>query len=114
LVQPYRDGSPTLREGSLVEDAIRVRAEEHAWPIAAINVRTQHVHVVVHADELVERVMTVFKAAATRALRESGLRSSEARVWSRHGSTRYLGSDRAVEDAVRYVLEGQDTPKNPS
>jgi len=43
------------------------------WTFRAVNVRTNHVHVVVEADALPERVMNTIKAWATRRLRKEGL-----------------------------------------
>ena len=55
---------------SLIEKAIRDVCDYRGWQLYAINVRTNHVHVVVSADETPERVMKDFKAYATRRLRE--------------------------------------------
>ncbi|MEQ8849023.1 hypothetical protein, partial [Botrimarina sp.] len=71
------------------------------------NVRTNHAHAVVAAAATPERVMNDFKSWATRRLRDSGLVDRSAKVWSRHGSTRYLWDKRAVEAACCYVAEGQ-------
>jgi len=60
------------------------------YGMLAINVRTNHVHSVVAAFKRPELIMSCFKANATRELRSAGLISSEERVWSRGGSTRYL------------------------
>jgi hypothetical protein len=40
-------------------------------------------------------------------MRESGVVASDSRVWTRHGSTRYLWTDRDLESAVFYVVELQ-------
>ena len=78
------------------------------WTLHALNVRTNHVHAVVTAPEVrPEAVMNQFKAWSTRRLREQTLASADERIWSRHGSTRYLWSDDAVVQAGTYVLEGQ-------
>lgn len=69
-----------------------------------MNVRTNHVHVVVCAGMAKERVLSDLKPWATRALREKDLADGEANVWAHHGSTRVLGSEAAVEGAIQYVL----------
>ena len=51
--------------------------------------------------------MNDFKSYATRKLREAGLCDAESKVWSRHGSTRRLWTEEAVESACRYVIDGQ-------
>ncbi len=78
------------------------------WPLLAFNVRTNHVHVVVEprggAPEL---VMRDFKSIATGALRRAGRVETTRKIWTRHGSTRYLFKEDAVAYAVRYVVEEQ-------
>ena len=78
------------------------------WGLLAVNARTNHVHVVLSAVSCSpEEAMTTLKAWCTRRLREAGRAGAEARVWARHGSTRYLWTEKEVEGAVRYVVEGQ-------
>ncbi|HNB60630.1 MAG TPA: transposase, partial [Phycisphaerales bacterium] len=92
----------------LVDQAIRGVCTHKAWKLHAINIRTNHVHVVVTAKGPPEPVMTALKAWGTRRLREEGLIGRERRVWSRHGSTIYLFREENLAEKVRYVLEGQD------
>jgi REP element-mobilizing transposase RayT len=99
-------------ERAVVGRAIAEIADHRDWTVLALAVRTEHVHVVIGAENSPEEVMTALKAAATRALKRVGIIVDGERVWSRHGSTRYLWNPRAVDDAVRYVMEGQDTPKS--
>ena len=87
-----------------IEDHCRIRR----WEVLGLNVRTNHVHVVVTAGDCApERVMNDFKVWATRRLREAGLFRHEDRIWTRHGSTRYLNDPAAIEAAVNYVRERQ-------
>jgi REP element-mobilizing transposase RayT len=81
-----------------------------SWALLALNVRTNHVHLVVAADLAPELVMNRLKARSTRALREAGMLAPDERVWSRHGSTKYLWKEEDVEQACVYVMEGQDKP----
>ena len=55
--------------------------------------------------------MTASKAWATRRLREAGLVPDDGKVWSRHGSTRYLWYPSDLEDACTYTLEAQEHEK---
>ena len=80
------------------------------WSLEAINVRTNHVHVVVGASSPPERVLTQFKSYATRRARAQGLVASKGRLWTRHGSTRYLWTERDVEAAMAYTIEAQGSP----
>ena len=86
-----------------VEQAIREHAAHRGWRLLALSCRSNHVHVVIAApDTTPERVMTEMKAYATRALRAAGEAGPE-RIWTRHGSTRYVRTPKSVEAAVRYV-----------
>jgi len=96
-----------IEERKVVEDAIREVCGVRAYGLFAINVRTNHTHSVVSNGGKPERMMDSFKAYATRALRERGLLATEARAWSRHGSTRYLWTDEHISAAVEYVANGQ-------
>lgn len=87
-----------------VEAAIRETCDYRGWEILALNVRTNHVHVVLNANLAKERVLANLKAWATRRLRGAGLATEEDRVWAHHGSTRVLDSEAAVEGAVQYVV----------
>ena len=80
------------------------------WQILALSVRTNHVHVVVAGAAVPpERMMGQLKAWATRRLREAGCVSTNVRVWTHHGSTRYLWKERSVEAAIDYVTDQQGT-----
>ncbi len=87
--------------------ALREVCVHRGWNLLAAHVRSSHVHVVVEADARPEKVMSDFKAYASRALsRLVGERPSRRR-WARHGSTRWLWQDQDVRDAIRYVVEEQ-------
>ena len=47
--------------------------------------------------------MTELKAYATRTIRDS-VADSQNRLWTRHGSMRYLNTEKTVEAAIGYVL----------
>jgi REP element-mobilizing transposase RayT len=92
-----------------VQFAIEETSGQRDWSLHAVAVRTNHVHVVVAAPVPPERVLTAFKANATRVMRERALFGTSP-GWTRHGSTRYLWTEQAVADACRYVEEGQGAP----
>ena len=90
-----------------VDDILRKACEFHGWPILALAVRTNHVHIVLASEQPPGRVMNALKAQVTRVLRErTGDLSSES-PWARGGSTRVIWDDVALEAAVRYVKFGQ-------
>ncbi|MGE0600933.1 MAG: hypothetical protein AB7J35_16560 [Dehalococcoidia bacterium] len=105
MQQPAFQISPSARP--VIERAILGVCGRRGWSMLAINVRMEHVHMVVAAADMPEKVMLALKAFATRALREQGIISEDRRVWARHGSTRYLLKDGAVEAAIDYVLHRQ-------
>jgi len=90
-----------------VERTILEVCAHRGWTVHALNVRTNHVHLVVSAPQPAGQVMNCLKSWAARRLREAGLTSAKGKVWTRHGSTRYLWRLREVAAACRYVTEGQ-------
>lgn len=90
-----------------VGDAIDNVCSFRSYVLFAANVRTNHVHIVVSASGKPEFMMNSFKSYATRELRSPRLITDQTKVWSRHGSTRYLWIDRHIEIAVEYVVNGQ-------
>jgi REP element-mobilizing transposase RayT len=90
-----------------VEEAVREVCIYRGFDLQAVNVRTNHVHVVVAAGVRPEVVLNALKSYATRRLRELRLLSAMLKPWARHGSTRYLWRSRHVERAIDYVLNGQ-------
>jgi len=90
-----------------LDAAFRERCEFAGWRVIALNIRTNHVHMVVSSESAPERVMTSLKAWGTRRLVSEGLVAPGGKVWARHGSTHYLWKDHDVEAAVDYVLHRQ-------
>ncbi len=106
--RPMSLGGVATRQTVL--DSIRKVCTHRDWFLDAVNVRTNHVHVLIGAPPegpSVERVMNDFEAYSTRALRRAGLVSADTPSWSRHGSTKYLWDDDAVAAARAYVLAAQ-------
>ena len=103
-------GAPvTLDEAQrrVVDSAVRALCDEKAWALHAINVRTNHVHVVVSSSSSAERTQVALKAAATKVLRERGLMPPDGVVWGRGGSQRRLSHEAALWAAVDYVRNRQ-------
>lgn len=105
--EPFR---MTREHAQSVLEAIIQTCKHREWILHAIHVRVTHVHVVVSSIQRAEKVMNDLKAYATRALRDQQLVSSEMKVWSRHGSTRYLWSEDQVAEKVAYTLHEQGNP----
>ena len=95
----------------VIEDHCRIRG----WHIHALNVRSNHIHLVVTADRTPEEVMNQLKAWCSRKLSDAaGLPDSPSakkagrRKWfTEHGSTKWINDEEYLENAVRYVVEGQ-------
>jgi hypothetical protein len=109
-------GPPFLLTGMMrpiVHQAIRGLCDERHWRIAACDARSTHVHVVVDCKSEMspERALAFFKARATRSLRDARLVGSDARLWTYHGSTRWINTLRGLYGAVVYVNEWQSGTK---
>ncbi len=109
----YSLGSPIYalnpEAQTIVHEAIQDHAAHRGWEILAISVRTNHVHVVVDCRsgemQSPERVMQEFKSWGTRRLKEHHLASP--RVWTDHGSTRWINNERGLVAAIDYVTRFQ-------
>ena len=91
-----------------VERAIRNVCDYRRWFLRALNVRTNHVHIVVSTGGIKpERVLNAFKADATRRLRSDGHWNESHSPWADRGSKRRLWNERSVAMAIDYVINGQ-------
>lgn len=94
----------------LTLEALVEACARRGWSLMAAHVRTNHVHIVVEANAMPEKIMKDLKAYASRRLDRSGLDPQSRKRWVRHGSTRYLWKPKQLSTAVRYVIEGQGKP----
>ena len=102
------------RQRGTVESAVREVCDHRRWALHALNVRTNHVHVVFGIGSTdPSRALNDLKAYATRSLRREGLWCERHSPWADRGSKRYLWNHRSLGLAVDYVLNGQgdDLPK---
>jgi REP element-mobilizing transposase RayT len=104
---PYEMDEPR-RE--VVLAAIRQHSEYRGWILYAAHVRRNHVHVVVSAPEKPERILNDFKSYGSRRLNECGLDARERKRWTRHGSTRYIWTEKELAEKVNYVVHRQGKP----
>jgi REP element-mobilizing transposase RayT len=95
------------RRRKAIEAGIRATCAHRGWQVLALNVRTNHVHVVVDAAQPPERVMNILKSWATREMVTAGAIPRGIKAWSRHGSTIYLWTEEQVGRACDYVEHGQ-------
>src|SRR6266498_1875166 len=73
-----------------VLEAIQEVCGHRGWGLLAAHVRSNHVHTVVEAEVPPERVLSDFKAYASRRLNRMRLDQPNRKRWARHGSTRWL------------------------
>lgn len=89
---------------ALVDSAIRKTCEIRGWKLHGVNVRTNHMHVVVTAsDSSPEHAAGLLKSWATRALKAR--HPGRKRFWTNQASTRPLFDDDSLNAAVRYTRE---------
>lgn len=95
----------------IVEHTIRDHCTFRGWRLHAVNVRTNHVHVVVTANDVPpETALEQFKAWCSRRLNEHAQTSQTKpprKWWTPHGSTRWINDDDYLHNAIDYVLHHQ-------
>ncbi len=94
----------------IVEHAIRETCTIRGWNLWTVNIRTNHVHAVVTANKKPDAVMSALKANATRAMKETGVWTSELSPWEFRGSKKYLWDEKQLANAIDYVETGQGEP----
>jgi REP element-mobilizing transposase RayT len=97
--------TPPMRR--IIELEVRRTCNYRRWVLHALNVRTNHVHLVVSSEQAAISVMREVKVYSTRALRRAGLVASEQPVWAEHGSTKNAWSEADVDGCVSYTLDSQ-------
>jgi REP element-mobilizing transposase RayT len=92
----------------IVRDTVIAHCEFRGWQVRALNVRTNHVHLVVCCgDTPAQRVLDQLKAWCTRRLREARLAGPRTEIWAEGGSKRHLWDSDSLNSAVTYVMDGQ-------
>ena len=97
-------------ERRIVCDAIVSLAYEKQWNLLAVHVRTNHVHAVIRAHRDPGRILSEFKARASKELTLAGFDDVTRKRWTRHGSTIHLFDETAVQIKIRYTLHQQGSP----
>jgi len=108
LIQPPYTLSPEAQ--NIVLSVIRTHSDFRGWRLHAVATPRTHVHVVVDCrvsgesrTKPPETVMKEYKSWATRELRRLDLAGPDRRIWTDHGSTRWLNHASSVEAAIDYV-----------
>jgi REP element-mobilizing transposase RayT len=100
-----------LQQRRAVETQIAETCAHRGWTLHAVNCRSNHVHVVVTAEDVPpKKIRSDLKAWATRTLK---LPFDNAREnwWAERGSIRYINRDDDLEAAILYVRDAQDAPR---
>ena len=98
----------TPQQRTCIDTAIKEVCDVRKYVLLAQNVRTNHAHAVISAQQKPEKIVNDLKAYATRLLRTEGLCTPTEKVWSRGASTRYLWKPKHVDAAVDYVKYCQE------
>jgi len=105
LHPPVELDAPSRRS---VEKAIRDLCAKRNWTLLAINVRTNHIHVVICIGAKKPKdVLIALKDNATRQLREDRLCPHEHSPWADIGSKRNLWNEKSIGEACNYVINEQ-------
>lgn len=93
------------RQRLCVDSAIRECCSFRQWDLFAVNVRTNHAHIVVATGLKSSGIaLGAFKANATREMRGKLLWTEEHSPWADKGSRRKLWNQDHITNAVDYVL----------
>lgn len=99
LSQPPVKLSEVQRQ--IVNETVRQHCDIRGWTLHAVNVRTNHVHVVVTADVEPEVVLNQLESWCSRKLNEDY--GEKRRWWTNHGSTRWINDKQYFRNAINYV-----------
>ena len=99
-----------VSQRTVVSETNRKHCDIRDWTLHALNVLTNHVHLVVTADDSPETVMSQLKAWCSRRLKEAepcARQVARGKWWTEHGSTKWINDESYLQNAIHYVLEGQ-------
>jgi REP element-mobilizing transposase RayT len=101
-------------ERAIVDDTIHRHCQIRNWCLHALNVRSNHVHLVATADRDAALVMNELKAWCSRKLSDAYqltvpvASNAGRRRWFTEGGDKATINDEAYfQNAIKYVLEGQ-------
>jgi REP element-mobilizing transposase RayT len=98
----------------IVEQTIHKHCKFRSWQLHAVNARSNHVHVVLTADCDGKEIMNQLKAWCSRNLSDAagladsvGIKAGRRRWFTEGGDPKAIEDEHYLENAIRYVLEGQ-------
>ncbi len=91
----------TQSQSSMIEDAIRTKANEIGHKIYAIAVRSSHVHIVAgYTKTDIGLIVRYYKMAGQTALRNEGF---EGRLWTKGFDKRFCFDEQSLKARIDYV-----------
>jgi len=100
-------------ECRIIENAMEEVCTERQWILHEKSVLSNHVHVVVTAPDISpEPVMKLLKTRATMRLRKAGFVDTDEKIWTQHGSTKYVFDEKGFQTVCEYV-RNQQNPEQP-
>jgi REP element-mobilizing transposase RayT len=107
----------TLPQRQRAELQVAETCSHNAWPLHAVNCRSNHIHVVPSSPEHPTTIRKQLKAWCTRRLNEQqialGIPEPLHRTnwWAERGSIRWIFDENDLAAAIDYVLNQQDNPR---
>ncbi len=90
------------------ENAIREHCQVRGWKVLAVNIRSNHAHLVIAANAPPKTVRDQLKANCTRALRQQPVPLIAEKTWATGGDIEFIYDENDLERVICYVVEAQD------
>jgi REP element-mobilizing transposase RayT len=113
----------TGRQALSVANGFKEQAIKSHYSVWACSILPEHTHLVLARHRYkAEQIANLLKGAATRQLIADGIhpqqeyadaKQSPPGMWARHQWISYLDSDRAIENAINYVIENPIKESKP-
>ncbi|MGI9455317.1 MAG: transposase [Aeoliella sp.] len=102
----------TLPQAEAALAQFQETARFRSWRLLAAAIMTNHFHLVIGAtnDSQPRKMLNDLKAYGSRALNRRFGKTKSSRWWTSGGSKRWLRGERAVHNAIRYVIYKQPNP----
>ncbi len=93
----------------VVKSEIEYHCKRRDWKLWVVNVRTNHLHVVITASGRTgDKVRDQLKANCTRGIRGIDSRFADRPVWTTKGDVQFLKTDDELNQAILYAGAAQD------
>ena len=94
-----------MAQRRIVLDTIIEHCLIKQWKLLAVHVRTNHVHLLVKAEQGIDTIMKGTKSWTTRNLRKAG--HDIPKVWTTGGSKKYVFTNEKLKEKIHYVIHEQ-------